>query len=178
MMLSKKILREVQAFTIMEVTISMIVASVVIMISYSIYNIISKSYIDFSTKNEKMAVIMQLDQLLKRDFSQAQLLTAIPGGLQIKKDNKEVLYLFDREGIIRKAGIVDTFKVDLAERNFAFEGIPVHISANYSDEVPRQNQIIDELNLVLNYQQETVSYSYLKLYSSSNLIEINAHAFH
>ena len=45
----------IKAFTIMEVTVTMLIAAILIGITYTTYSIVLKSYNSFTTKNADMA---------------------------------------------------------------------------------------------------------------------------
>ena len=182
--MSKKISSAIQAFTIMEVTIAMIVAGIVVMMSYTVFTIMGKSYLDFSKKNEGIASLLLFDRLLKRDFSNAQLIVLASDALLVKKDSSNIIYYFgDGEIIRRSAAVADTFKLAVVYKEFAFEGSPVESGTNLAyamtangSSPPIQKSIVDELNLRLQYQSQTFEYTYQKHYSSTNLIERKAYA--
>ena len=161
----------VKAFTIMEVTITMVIASILMGITYTTYSIISKSYLSFNTKNNDMAALEQLDKLLRRDFEQAEIIQKETGGIVIKNTDHTVTYEFNPDFIVRTTGIVDTFKVKTEEITTSFEGQPVN-EAGSSEE---QNRL-DELGINLLYQNEKIPYYYHKQYSSVNLIQRNPNA--
>ncbi|MDB5146208.1 MAG: hypothetical protein JWQ57_228 [Mucilaginibacter sp.] len=162
---------KVKAFTIMEVTITMIIAAILMGITYTTYSIISKSYLSFNTKNNDMAALEQLDKLLRRDFDQAEIIQKETGGIIIKNTDHTVTYEFTPDFIVRTAGIVDTFKIKTEEIMTSFEGHPVN-EAGSSEE---QNRL-DELGINLLYQNEKIPYYYHKQYSSVNLIQRNPNA--
>ncbi len=182
--MNKKILSTIQAFTIMEVTIAMIVAGIVVMMSYTVFTIMGKSYLDFSKKNEGIASLLLFDRLLKRDFSNARLIVLASDALLLKKDGSNIIYYFGDDEIIRRsAAVADTFKLAVVYKEFAFEGSPVESGTNLAyamtangSSPPIQKAIVDELNLRLQYQSQIFEYTYQKHYSSTNLIERKAYA--
>jgi prepilin-type N-terminal cleavage/methylation domain-containing protein len=163
--------RRVKAFTIMEVTVTMMIASILMGITYTTYSIISKSYLSFNRKNSDMAALEQLDKLLKRDFERAEIIQKETGGITIKNAEHTVTYEFNPDFIVRTAGIVDTFKIKTEEITTSFEGLPVN-EVGSSEE---QNRL-DELGINLLYQNEKIPYYYHKQYSSVNLIQRNPNA--
>jgi prepilin-type N-terminal cleavage/methylation domain-containing protein len=164
---------QVKAFTIMEVTITMLIASILMGITYSTYSIISRSYLAFNTKNKDMAELQQLDHYLKKDFDRAEFIQKNAEGILLKNNDRIITYSFQPDFVLRISSITDTFKVKNAEINTLFEGLPVDLSGS-SDE---QNRI-DELSVSLLLQNEKIPYHYYKRYSSLNLIQRNADAFH
>jgi hypothetical protein len=58
----------------MEVTVTMMIAAILMGITYTTHIIVSKSYLSFNTKNAGMAEVELLDKLLKRDFDRADVI--------------------------------------------------------------------------------------------------------
>jgi prepilin-type N-terminal cleavage/methylation domain-containing protein len=163
----------VKAFTIMEVTVVMMIAAILMGITYTAYTIVSKSYLSFNTKNTEMAEVEVLDKLLKRDFDQAGVIQKTTSSILITNTGQTIQYLFTPDFIIRTAGITDTFKVKTDSLITSFEGQPVE-EAGPSEE---QNRL-DELSFTLVYQNENIPCHYHKQYSSANLIQRNPDAIH
>lgn len=176
---------KVKAFTMMEVAVSMAITAIVISMSYTIYAIISKGYINFNRQSDEFATLIQLDNLLKRDFSEASLLVLIPGGLLVQKDSNRVMYVFKEDAVIRKSSIRDTFKVIALQKSYLFEGLPVNnaleninVGKITLDTLALERSRIDELKLLVRFREENIPYTYYKRYSSTNLMQRKAHAFH
>lgn len=164
---------QIPAYTIMEVTITMLVSAILIAITYTSYSIITQSYSSFTDKNNDLAKLITLDHLLKRDFEQANTLFKDSTGITLKRETNTIRYEFSPEFIIRKATRTDTFKVQNEGVNLSFENLPLtELQAE-----PTQN-IIDGLDLIILYEKKKITYHYNKTYSSENLIERNPNAFH
>jgi Tfp pilus assembly protein PilE len=165
--------QQVQAFTIMEMTITMLVAAILIGITYTSYSIISKSYLSFTTKNTEMAGLETLDKLLKRDFDRAELIKKDTSGILLESPGHIVKYEFMPDFIVRTSGRLDTFKIKTVEFTTLFEGLPVN-EVSSSEE---QNRL-DQLDIILLFQTEKIPYHYHKQYSSANLIQRKPDAIH
>lgn len=163
----------VRAFTIMELTIAMLISGIVIGITYTAYTIIIKTYTSFHQKNDAMAELVRLDQLLKRDIAHADLLLKSADGISMQSDSVLVTYNFQPTFIVRTSGIIDTFKVVAVDLNTSFENEPVIEFA----ESPEQNRL-DDVSFSLNFQEEKIPYHYHKNYSSLNLFNRNPNAVH
>jgi Tfp pilus assembly protein PilE len=163
----------VKAFTIMEVTITMLIAAILIGITYTAYSIIVKSYISFSKKNEDMAVLVRLDELLKKDFAHSEIILKDNNGISFNSDDHVVKYQFNPDFIVRTTTRADTFKVKTGVINTTFENQAVN-EVSATDE---QNRL-DDLDLILLFQDEKIPYHYHKQYSSANLIQRNPDALH
>jgi Tfp pilus assembly protein PilE len=162
---------QVKAFTIMEVTITMLVAAILIGITYTSYSIVSKSYLSFNVKNNDMAVLERLDELLKKDFEHAEIILKDTSGISLRSADRIINYKFSPDFMVRTAGIVDTFKIKISDFNATFEGVPV------SEVGPAEEQNrLDELDINILFQNEKIPYHYHKQYSSVNLIQRNPNA--
>ena len=163
--------QRVKAFTILEVTITMLIAAIVIGITYSAYMIVFKSYALFNHKHEDMAVLLNLDHLLKRDFEQAETIEKDASGITLKWNDKLIKYEFQPDFIVRNNTRIDTFKVKMQDLILSFENAPV----TEMQETAEQNRI-DGLSFLLIYQDTKIPCHYLKTYSSTNLIQRNPNA--
>ncbi|MES2113017.1 MAG: prepilin-type N-terminal cleavage/methylation domain-containing protein [Bacteroidota bacterium] len=159
-------MNKVKAFTIMEVTITMLISAVLIGIAYTSYSIIIKSYNSFNDKNNKLAVLYNLDHLLKRDFDQAAIISKDQSDIAIKKDNVLITYKFYADFVTRKGASIDTFKVQTDGLITNFENAPV-IGLAGSGNLKR----VDELLFNVQFDKEKIPYHYTKVYSSENLVE-------
>lgn len=163
--IKKMSIKKVRAFTIIEVTIAMLITGLLIAVTYTSYSIIVKSYQAFSTKHEDLVVLNNIDHLLKRDFFKAEIIYKTSDGIQLKQNNTEIGYEFKPGYIVRHAVRIDTFKVQTLEVIATFENLPItDVQA-----VEEQNRI-DGLSFTLVYKNEQIPYIYHKMYSSVNLI--------
>lgn len=156
----------------MEVTVAMLIAAIAIGITYTVYSIVVRSYGAYNTKNKDMAVLIRLDELLKKDFEQADLISKSGNHILFKNTDKLVDYNIEPEFTIRISGITDTFKVTIKDINTTFENTPV----TGSTEDDEQNRI-DELNLTILFEAKTIPYHYHKQYSAASLIQRKVNAF-
>ncbi|SHL98404.1 type II secretion system protein J [Mucilaginibacter sp. OK098] len=162
---------KVQAFTIMEVTITMLIAAILIAVTYTSYSIVIKSYNSFTNKNNDMAVLVSLDHVLKRDFEQSKTILKDSAGFSFRKESILIRYEFSADYIVRKAARIDTFKVQNQDVSASFENVPL-----LELQTTAAQNIIDELDFETLYQKEKIGYHYHKTYSSENLIEKNPNA--
>lgn len=144
----------------------MLVAAILIGITYSVYSVISKSYISFNRKSEEMAIQLQLDKSLKKDFNQAEIIFKDTRGISFKSAEHAVTYIFEPDYIIRSEFNTDTFKVKAETMNTMFERKTIN-EVSLDEE---QNKL-DEFKLVILFKNEKIPYHYYKLYSSVNLIK-------
>ena len=118
--------KRIQAFTILEVTITMLIASVLIGFTYMAYSIVIKSYGSFNQKNQDMAVLVRLDEWLKKDFAHAEIIQKDTAGIVLNSAGHQIKYQFDPDFIVRAEFRTDTFKVKTATVTTSFEDQPVN----------------------------------------------------
>lgn len=158
--------KRVKAFTIMEVTVAMLLTAIVIAITYTVYSIVARSYGEYGTKNNNRAVLIRLDELLRKDFEKAETINKTETGLTCSKRDGMVTYEFRPDGVVRSSGITDTFKVSIAAVDLLFEHALVGARA-----LSGEDTRIDELRLDILFEKNNIDYSYHKQYSSENLIQ-------
>ncbi len=173
--------KRLAAFTIMELTVSMLLAALVISITYTALTIVTRSYQGFSQKNGELAVLTRLDELLKKDFSAAQGIYKTARGITLPgaaPDALPVRYEFGPDWVLRRTGLVtDTFKVVSVRSQMLFEGREIEQDTE-EEGTPSEASRADELSLELVYKDEKFPYHYYKTYSSENLIKRKTHADH
>jgi len=163
--------QKVKAFTILEVTITMLITGLLIGITYTSYSIVVQSYKAFSVKNDEIAVLVTLDHLLKRDFDKAEIIYKTQDGLMFKQDNQIVNYEFMPDYILRSSARIDTFKVQTQAIITTFVNMPI----NEVQETEEQNRV-DGLGFTIIYKTEQIPYLYHKQYSSVTLMQRTTNA--
>ncbi|MBS7562776.1 hypothetical protein KHS38_00020 [Mucilaginibacter sp. Bleaf8] len=156
----------------MELTIAMLISAIVIAMTYTAYSMMSKAYAGFTRKNDKMAVVVRLDELLQKDFERSESIMYKQDSLIFTKPGQQVRYHFDQNHVIRAATVPDTFQLQTTKPLLYYEQTPV-VEEEASLSIP-----IDELTLTVILNDQQFPYRYRKLYSSENLIKLNAHAIH
>ena len=149
----------------------MLIASVVIGMAYTVYAIVVQSHGAFKTKNDSMAVVIRLDELLKKDFAHADLILKDRNGIVLTGRGQQVNYEIGPNYIVRTSGIIDTFKVNTQQVTATFEEQPVTEISTEQE----QNRI-DDIELSLLFENEKIPYHYHIQYSSANLIQRKANA--
>ena len=164
-------LQRVKAFTIMELTVAMLISAIVIGITYTALQIISGSYATYTRKHQELAVIIRLDELLKRDFGRAAAIYQNHEGSYLLQDSSRhqaITYSFTPDYVLRSSTVADTFRVTVSQVTASFAGQPVEASGLAEDNMEAGR--IDALSFTLLYQAEPFPYHYAKSYSSENLI--------
>ncbi len=156
----------------MEMTIAMLISAIVIGITYSAYQIISKSYFNFNNKNSDLEIVIRVDELLRKDFIKADDITFSNKTLTFKDSSQLIKYQFEPDYIIRYSAITDTFKMKTSNMFPLFETKPV-LSP---DDDQEKHQSLDEFYFTTLLTKDSVAYHYHKHYSAVQLIKLTANA--
>lgn len=154
--------KKIPAFTLMEVTIAMLIAGIAIAITFTAYRIVSGTYIGFSKKQNELAGFIRLDKLLKQDFMAARSILKSSGGLVIEMKGGLITYQLDKDYVLRDQFSLrtDTFRLKLGNTGFLFE----------TNEVA-DGQAIDQFGFETVVQGQLVPLHYRKIYSAQDLFK-------
>lgn len=154
--------RKIPAFTLMEVTIAMLIAAVAIGITFTAYRIVTGSYLGFSKKQEELAGFVRLDKLLKQDFEASSSIVKTSEGLVMQLEGGQISYKIDPAFLVRNQFSlrVDTFKLATDHTGFSFENNSV-----------ADGGLIDQFGFETVVQGQHVPLHYLKLYSAQDLFK-------
>ena len=157
-----KIKQKIPAFTLMEVTITMLIAAVAISITYTAYRIISGTYLNYSKKQDRIAAFTLADRLLKKDFLSADHILKTTEGLNFQSSGGIISYLFRDSCLMRSQHALqtDTFKIPVTAASFTFE----HAAA-------ADDTMVDQLEYETQLEGQPTILTYRKLYSSQNLFK-------
>ncbi|MBB6273342.1 Tfp pilus assembly protein PilE [Pedobacter cryoconitis] len=154
---------KVFAFTIMEVTVAMLISGLVITICYTAYGLIQGYYIRFGEKNKTSSLVLDLKHVLERDFFKAAYVIRTDEGMVVQQDSLVVDYTFNDKQILReiKGLHTDTFAIPAQKMAFYFEGHEVKVA-----------DTVDQINLELQMNKDTkVPVQINKYYSSADLLK-------
>ena len=157
--------KRVKAFTIMEITVAMLISALVIAITYTCYTIVYQSYTSYQSRQSKLAEINQFTQTLTRDLERSEIVLLRADTIIIK--NESITYQIRPEYTLRTKGITDTFKVKTADLACFFEGRALNAESA---------GLADEISFTIIVGDAKIPYHYLKSYSSQNLINSNPNA--
>ena len=152
--------KKVPAFTLMEVTISMLIAGIAIAITYTAYRIVSGTYLDYTRKQDRVAAYSLADKLLKKDIAAATHITRTANGLQLESGGGVISNEFASAYLLRKqyALPADTFKIPVKTTVFTFE-----------NQAAEEGALVDQLELQTSLEGEGISLIYKKIYSAQDL---------
>ena len=154
---------KLNAFTLMEVTVAMLISAICITICYTAYSLIQGYYIRFAERNQQADLVLNLKHVLERDFQKALHVIKTEEGLVIQEDSVTIDYSFDDQQILRSIEELhtDTFTIPVQKVNFYFEDR----EANIAD-------TIDRLHIMLLMNKDINMPLYInKNYSSADLFK-------
>jgi len=153
--------KRIPAFTLLEVTVSLLITAVVIAITYTVAHIVTVNYQHYKKKQDRIVTFNTLDQLLKKDFSRPGKMIRTDTGLQIETTDGLISYAFEDKYVLRNqyALQTDTFHLPVRRVDCAFEK---------EESVSGQN--MDRLELQITLEAEDITLIYQKTYSAHELI--------
>ena len=156
-----RIKQTVSAFTILEVTIAMLLASVSIAIAYTAFTVVSRSYKNYDAKNKALSELALADKLLKKDFAGAEEIIRSENGITLNSKEKQISYEFDTQYILRiQNGLrTDTFRLPVKNLFVGFQTIESTAGG-----------LVDKLQFVTTVMSEDILISSSKTYSAEELI--------
>jgi prepilin-type N-terminal cleavage/methylation domain-containing protein len=153
----------VKGFTLLEITLTMMISAILIGLTFTIYTIVSRSFSLFTRKNDEVMVMLTLDKLLKRDFLTAETIRRKDSQVFFIGRQDTAVYDFKEHFITRTKGIRDTFRVTCQDLNSKFDHTESGLAGDSS-------VLQDELFFRIKYIDQTIPYHYLKHYSSETLL--------
>jgi type II secretory pathway pseudopilin PulG len=154
---------KIKAFTLMEVTVAMVLAAISIGISFTVYQLLSKAYRQYDTKNRLIAELVQLDQLLKKDISAADKVFTEMGNLICQQKEKVVIYSFTDEYITRNQESLhtDSFFIRNGSLLLSFEDVPLE-----------SDRTVDQVEFDVQFFENYIPRKYTKFYSAQQLMNM------
>ena len=156
-------MNRIRAYTIMEVTIAMLLSAICITICYTAYSVIENYYREFQRKNELADNILSLKHVIEKDFLISKYVIKTDSGMLIGKDSTVVEYSFNKNYILRSFSDqhTDTFKLTPSNQIFLF-----------GRKLIEQRDTIDQLELNIALTEDTaVKLRFDKRYSAQDLFQ-------
>lgn len=107
----------IQAFSIVEVMVSMVITAIIVGLIFGVFTIISEQIVAFKKENEQTADFNRLSYSLNKAVFDSEKMTARINGVYFQTyDGDTILYQKEETYLIRKAQkFTDTFKLQLNE---------------------------------------------------------------
>lgn len=118
----------IKAYTLIEMTVAMLLAAISITICYSAYGIISGYFIGFQTNNKQAQDMLIFKHVMEKDVQRCNLMLRLEDGIELQCDSVNVNYFFADKYILRVLGELkaDTIKLEHTKAITFFEGIEVN----------------------------------------------------
>jgi len=161
--------QHIPAFTLMELTVGMLVSAIVIGAAYSVMRISGVQLQDMQASGQTSYRTALLDQLLLSDVAQARMVRKTNEGivLEMPTAQQEIQYRFTDSEVLRQLpGFTDTFAlaIDRVETTFLQE----------AQWLP--NGAVDQVVVYGELDGETIPFVYTKRYAAATLLQLEKEA--
>ncbi len=150
---------KLKAFTLMELTVTMIISSIVIASAGTAINMVTSQYGTFQRKNDRLHDLNQFNSLLYKDFLRYEHIEYNSADLELKLTNSDgigIVYNWEEERVIRNHMnlVIDTFPLIMTEPEIV------------------QNELgqLSELHSVITYRKHEFPLMYRKVYAPSEIL--------
>jgi prepilin-type N-terminal cleavage/methylation domain-containing protein len=160
--------KKFKAFTLIELVVTMVISSIVVMLAFTCYEITYKQYLNFRKSNNTVTQVILFNSLFKRDVLLSNLINRIDDNNVLLKmnDTVNVNYFFGSNYVLRKYNefIPDTFPITSVVVKEQFQSTEVN-----------ENGLIDDISISGVVRGENVFFHYDKEYDADILMkqEIN-----
>lgn len=153
---------KIKAFTLLEVTIAMLLAAITIGICYTAFTLMNQYYADIKNRKDQVGEILLLQKLLRKDVERATLIKKLADGVYITYDTVNISYHFSADYITRDYHQIktDTIKIATATLDLKFENREV---AN--------DGLLDEIIFTCKQKGKRFPMHFKKTYSATNLFQ-------
>ena len=155
-------MRKIKAYTLMEVTVAMLLSAITIAICYTAYTTIKGYFFSFKQRTNEAEELLYFKHVMERDLQKSNYVFYIKDGIELLVDSSSVKYIFNDSSTLRSlsTGQTTTLKVAAKDLKFFFE----------QKEIVGPDTI-DQLNLNLKLGKTNMPLQFHKFYSASNLFK-------
>lgn len=152
---------KLKAYTILEVTISMLISALLIGITYSAYQVVSSSYKGYLQNQRKIQSLLAVDFVFKQDVLSADLIVKSDEQLKFLVKEGFITYEFADSVIIRSNSVQvrDTFQLKIDSVSFGTAGSKID-----------EEEIIDRISITGKSGGKRIVLDYSKKYSADQFI--------
>jgi prepilin-type N-terminal cleavage/methylation domain-containing protein len=146
--------KKLNAFTLLELLVGMIVSGIVLTATFSAYKIVTGQYETYRNRSAAVSELSFFVSQMQSDFSNSLRVVRRPGNkIQLQSEKRTVEYYFTEKYILRNDLLrIDTFKVSVT-------GIETLWKA---EKVNSEEDAVDELHIQMNYEGKREEKIYLK----------------
>lgn len=154
--------QRIEAYTLMEVAIAMLLAAICISICYTAYGMVGDYFQAFQKRNAAAEEVLTLRRTMEKDILRGRYLIRSTDGIDIVGDSLGISYHFAEKAVLRKLKDLrtDSFHVTAAQTHFLFEGREA-----------LELDTVDQVNFMLTPdKQSAIPIALTKLYSAHDLL--------
>jgi len=154
--------QRIEAYTLMEVAIAMLLAAICISICYTAYGMVGDYFQAFEKRNAAAEEVLTLRRTMEKDILRGRYLIRSTDGIDIVGDSLGISYHFAEKAVLRKVKDLrtDSFNVTTAQTHFLFEGREA-----------LELDTVDQVNFMLTPdKQPAIPIALTKLYSAHDLL--------
>jgi prepilin-type N-terminal cleavage/methylation domain-containing protein len=157
--------RRIKAFTLIELTVVMLISGFLFGIAYLSLRIFQKRYQQFEASTTQLLEVSQAEHLLFQDFAKATCVEAEEQILHFSHDSTQVNYHFSDEYLLRQQlSLMDTFHLSCRPRKLYLLG----------KELLNGRGLVDELVFDCEVQGEVLNFHFQKRYAAQQLLHHEA----
>lgn len=152
---------KIKAYTIMEVTIAMLLFAIVVSICYTAYGIVNTNYNNFRERNNAVTGLSALKNVLEHDFTKSNCILKDEDGFVVLTDTTKIKYSFKDQRILRVLNNIhtDSFELQFKEPAFYFQ----------SNAILKATDTIDQINFNIILERVAIPIQVNKQYSAKDL---------
>ena len=151
----------INAYTLMEVTIAMLLTAIVLTVCLTAFNIIGSYYSTFHKQAESKDLALMLKHSLEQDFINSKIVIKEGPGIMLTSDSLQKHYLFVDSAVIRTVENLkaDTFKCTISA-----------LALSFTNEDALDGDTIDHLSFqMLIDKKNKIQFEFDKRYSAYDL---------
>ena len=152
--------RRLQAFTVPELMVVMLLSGIVISAMYLLLQFSFTNYFRYYKSTERLNSISRMDYLLTKDVNTSAVLQKTPDGFTFTEYNKTITYRIADSLLIRTGQLSDTLVASAITCELSHDGVPVTDAFVMTDHI-LLTLMYKEDEVVLQYQKNIDAKGYL-----------------
>jgi len=155
--------KKIEAYTLMEIAIAMLLAAICMSICYTAYQMIGDYFHAFQKKNATAEEVLTLRRTMEKDVAKGRYLIRTVDGIHITGDSLSITYQFADTAILRK---VENLRTD------SFHVRPVDTRFHFEEREAQEMDTVDHISFMLKMEkQQTIPITIRKVYSAHDLLK-------
>lgn len=156
-------MKRLAAFTLVELSVVMLLTAIVTTIAFLTLSILQGSLGKFKKDSDALIQMELLHRLLSQDMAQSIEVVSDENGIRTIGKKGLAIYQFHSEGVWRqKAGLTDSFYFETSMLKKKFQGTEMQLP----------DQLLDELTFEAYHKKETFPFVFHKMYGADVLMRV------